>query len=444
MLLMLGDCGIYKKYSRPEINTDGLFGEGYSATDTTTIASLAWQDLFTDPCLQELIDSALANNSDLQTAYWRVKEAEAALKTARLAYIPSFNFAPHGGVSSFSLEKPGWTYSVPINASWEIDIFNGLTNAKRRARAALEQSEAYRQAVQTRLIASVANYYYTLLMLDAQYAVSEESIRKYRQTAEAMRAMKTAGAANSAAVAQTEATLYQTEASLKDIAYSITQAKNSLSLLLGTAPQKIRRSELAVQDLPEDIAYGVPVQLLSNRPDIRQAEQSLVAAYYATAEARSDLYPSLTLSGSAGWTNSVGSAILNPGNLLLSAAASLLQPIFNAGSNRAKLKIAQAQQEEALIAFRQSVLNAGAEVNNALTQIQTAKGKRESRGLQLQALQKAVNDTEMLMKHSSTTYLEVLTAQQSLLSARLTEISDSFSELQGIVNLYHALGGGAM
>lgn len=440
-ILLVSNCGIYRKYSRPEVDTEGLFGEQYNSEDTATIAQMAWQELFTEPQLQVLIDSALARNTDLQSAWWQIQEAEASLKSARLAYIPSFNLAPEGGVSSFSLGKPQWTYSAGINASWQIDIFNSLTNAKRKAAAALEHNKAYRQAVRTQLIASVAGYYYTLLMLDEQYRITEESVDKYSQTLEAMQAMLTAGMTNSAAVAQTEGTLCQAEASLQDLKYSIAQAENSLCLLLRLPPQHIDRASLEDQSVPERLAYGVPVQILSNRPDIRQAEQSLIRAYYATAEARSALYPSIRISGSAGWTNNAGS-ILNPGNLLLSAAASLLQPIFNAGANRAKVRIAEAQQQEALLSFQQAVLNAGAEVNNALVQIETAQGKTGSRNRQISALEKAVQDTELMMRHSSTTYLEVLTAQQTLLSARLTAVADRFSVLQGMVSLYHALGGG--
>ena len=433
-------CGICKPYTRPEVTTDGLYGTAETA-DSTTLGDMSWQEMFTDPQLQTLITRALENNTDLQSAGWRVKEAEATLKSARLAYLPSFNFAPQGSLSSFDGATPTKTYTIPVQASWQIDIFNGLTNAKRKAKALYLQSREYEQAVKTQLIASVANLYYTLLMLDSQYTVTEETAAKWRQSVEMMRAMKDAGLTNEAGVAQYEANTLSIEASLHDLAYQRLQTENSLCSLLGEAPHPISRGELAAQHMPQTLAVGVPLQMLANRPDIRQAEYSLMQSYYATASARSALYPSITLSGTLGWTNNNG-IIVDPGKLIWTAAASLLQPIFNANANRAQVKIAKAQQEESRLAFQQALLNAGAEVNNALVQCQSARAKTDLRIAQIEALERAVEATELLMQHGTTTYLEVLTAQQSLLSAQLSQISDQFDEIQGIVNLYQALGGG--
>lgn len=433
-------CGIYKNYQRPDVVTDGLYGTA-ETTDSTTLGDISWQEMFTDPQLQALIDLALTNNTDLQSAQWRVKEAEATLKSARLAYLPSFNFAPQGTISSFDNGAASKTYSIPVTASWQIDIFGGLTNAKRKAKALYLQSREYQQAVRTQLIASVANLYYTLLMLDSQYEVTKETAAKWEESVRTMREMKAAGMTNEAGVAQYEGSYYGIVASLNDIEYSIRETENSLCSVLGEVPHEIVRGRLDEQQLPDNLAVGVPVQMLSNRPDIRQAEYSLMQSFYATNAARSALYPSITLSGSAGWTNNAG-VITNPGKLLLSAAGSLLQPIFNANANRANLKIAKAQQEESKLAFQQALLNAGAEVNNALTQCQTARAKTDLRIKQIEAMERAVESTELLMQHSSTTYLEVLTAQQSLLSAQLSQIADQFDEIQGVVNLYQALGGG--
>ena len=433
-------CGIYKNYQRPDVVTDGLYGTAETA-DSTTLGDISWQEMFTDPQLQALIDLALTNNTDLQSAQWRVKEAEATLKSARLAYLPSFNFAPQGTISSFDNGAASKTYSIPVTASWQIDIFGGLTNAKRKAKALYLQSREYQQAVRTQLIASVANLYYTLLMLDSQYEVTKETAAKWEESVRTMREMKAAGMTNEAGVAQYEGSYYGIVASLNDIEYSIRETENSLCSVLGEVPHEIVRGRLDEQQLPDNLAVGVPVQMLSNRPDIRQAEYSLMQSFYATNAARSALYPSITLSGSAGWTNNAG-VITNPGKLLLSAAGSLPQPIFNANANRANLKIAKAQQEESKLAFQQALLNAGAEVNNALTQCQTARAKTDLRIKQIEAMERAVESTELLMQHSSTTYLEVLTAQQSLLSAQLSQIADQFDEIQGVVNLYQALGGG--
>lgn len=434
-------CGIYKPYNRPEITTDGLYGTAES-TDSLTLGDLSWQEVFTDPALQSLIDTALNQNTNMQSAHLRVKEAEATLKSARLAYLPSFNFAPQGSLSSFNNATASKVYSIPVQASWEIDIFNRLTNSKRKAKAVYAQSKEYEQAVKTSLVANVANLYYTLLMLDSQYAVTEQTAAKWRESVRTMRAMKQAGMTTEAGVAQYEGTSLNIETTLCDLQYQINATENALCSLIASAPHKIVRSALDAQQLPAKLATGVPVQMLSNRPDVRSAEFSLMQAYYATAEARSSLYPSITLSGSAGWTNNSGAGIVNPGKLMLSAAASLLQPIFNAGANRARVKIAKAQQQEAQLSFQQTLLDAGAEVNNALTKCQTARAKSDLRVGQIEALNRAVTSTELLMQHGSSTYLEVLTAQQSLLSAQLSQIADRYDEIQGVVTLYQALGGG--
>lgn len=442
--LLLSSCGIYTTYERPsDINTDGLYGQDLNeeavAVDTASIASLSWRELFTDSHLQTLIEHALQSNTDLLSAQQRIKEAEATLSSAKLAYLPSFMLTPQGGVSSFDKSKGSWTYTGIASASWEIDIFGKLTNAKRRSKALYLQSLEYEQAVSTSLIANVANLYYTLLMLDEQYRISEETAVNWR---ESVRAMMAAGMTNEASVSQSEANCRQVEASLLDLKQQIKEVENSLSILLGEVPGGIERGHLAGQDFPEELTVGVPLQLLSRRPDVKSAELSLASAFYSTNAARSAFYPSITLSGTAGWTNSAGNMIINPGKLLLSAVGALTQPLFNKGLNIAQLKIAKAQQEEAKLAFLQALLNAGSEVNNALTQVQTARGKTELRTGQIISLENAVRSTQLLMQHGTSTYLEVLTAQQSLLSAQLTQVADRFDEIQGIINLYQALGGG--
>lgn len=439
--LMTG-CGIYKPYSRPEVKTDNLYGAEYETTDTTSLADIRWQDMFTDPCLQQLITTALENNTDMQSAHLRVEEAEAALKSARLAFLPSFNLAPNGGVSSFDGSKPAWVYSVPLAASWQLDIFGGINNAKRKAKALYFQTQEYRQAVRTQLIAGVATYYYTLLMLDAQYEVTKQTAESLSQSAETLAAMMQAGMSNRAGVSQMEAAAFSAQAALFDLSHSIRETENGLCSLLGEVPHNIERGVFADQVLPSSLATGIPVQMLANRPDVRAAEYALMQSYYATASARSALYPSITLSGSVGWTNSAGSMIVNPGKLLWSAAGSLAAPIFNAGRARAQVKIAKAQQEESRLAFQQSLLNAGAEVNNALSKCQSARAKAEWRNKQIESLEAAVESTQLLMRHGSTTYLEVLTAQQNLLSGRISAISDRYEEIQGTISLYTALGGG--
>ena len=443
----LNSCHIYKKYERPDMDVQGLFRDTVSVTDTLAadslnIGDLPWTDIFTDPILQDLIRQGLENNSDLRTAMLQVESAQASFRAAQLAFLPSLNLTPQGGVSSFDGSKGTWTYNVPVSASWEIDIFGRVLNSKRNAKAALMQSRAYQQAVRTQLIATIANGYYTLLMLDKQLAITEETALLWQQSVEMMKSMKEAGMTNEAAVAQSEANCHAIAASIPSLRQQIRETENSLATLLYKAPQTIERGNFEDQVLPEILHVGVPVQMLANRPDVQSAELSLAAAYYSANIARSALYPNLVISGSAGWTNSAGSAIVNPGKILLSAAASLVQPLFNHGSNIANLKAAKAQQEIAAINFQQTILNAGKEVSDALYEFQANKGILSQRTRQVEALQRAVESTESLMKLGTSTYLEVLTAQQSLLSAQLSEVSDTYQCMVAVVSLYHALGGG--
>ena len=440
----LSSCHIYRAYQRPESVTvsDSLYRQPVASADTASLASLSWKELFTDPLLQQLIETGLANNTDLNIARLKVKEGEALLMTSRLSYLPSISLTPQGTLSSIEGSKPSKTYDLAVSADWEIDLFGKLLNAKRGAQAALEQSEAYRQAVQTQLVATIANSYYTLLMLDRQLAITCSTADTWTESVRTMKALKRAGQATEMAVAQTEASKLSVDASVVSLKRQINEMENSLSTLLGLSPQEIMHSTLEDQEFPDSLSTGVPLQLLSRRPDVRQCEAQLATAYYATNSARSAFYPSITLSGSAGWTNAAGAAISNPGQWLLSAVGSLVQPIFNRGKNIANLKIAKAQQEEALLTFQQSLLDAGAEVNNALVQWQSARERITLDERQTISLRSALRSSELLMQHSSQNYLEVLTARQSLLQAELNVASDRFDEIQGVINLYHALGGG--
>lgn len=441
----LGACSVYKSYERPDMPVvDSLYRQAAATSaDTTSIASLSWRELFTDPKLQALIETGLQNNTDLNIARLKVTEAEATLMTSRLAYLPSISFEPSGTLRSVEGNAMTKSYDIAASASWEVDIFGKLTNAKRGAKAALEQSEAYRQAVQTQLIATIANSYYSLLMLDAQLDISERTAANWGENVRAMKALKAAGDATELAVAQSEASKLSVDASIASLRQQIDQMENTLTALLGIAPQKIDRTTIGEQRFPTELAAGVPLQLLQRRPDVRQSEAALAQAFYATNAARAAFYPSITLSGSAGWTNAAGAAITNPGQWLFTAVGSLVQPLFNRGKNIANLRIAKAQQEEALLSFRQSLLDAGTDVNNALIQWQTARQRQQIDQQQILSLESTVRSSELLMQYSSQNYLEVLTARQTLLQAELTAVSDRFDEIQGVINLYHALGGGA-
>ncbi len=437
-LAMLSGCGLYNRYSRPDtVDTTGLYRD-IETSDTASIASAGWRDFFSDTCLVALIDTALERNSDVRIAGHRIAAAEAALKTSRLTYLPALTFNADGGVSGGA--GSGRTFALTPSASWDIDFFGRKTNAKRAAGAALEGSLAYGQAVRTKVVADVAAGYYTLLLLDAQLDINSRTMESWREMEQTLEALKRAGRSNDAAVLQARASRLALESSNVSILQSIREAENSLSLLLGEAPHQIERLSLDEQSFPDTVSVGIPLRLLSSRPDVRQAEAALAQSFYNVNAAHASFYPSVTLSGSAGWTNNAGGVILNPAAWLTNAVTSLTQPLFHRGANIAALRQAKAAYEESLDSFSQTLLQAGKEVNDAVTGWQAA-GVRIGLDLQrVEALTEAVTKTTLLMRHSSVNYLEVLTARQSLLSAQQSLVQDRAARIQSVISLYYALG----
>ena len=433
--LSLTGCGIYKEYEREEMQfVDSLYRRMSPRAEGYSTGNISWEVMFTDPLLQEWIQTGLDYNTDLHVARLKVQEAEAALLAARWALLPGADFSMQGGL-------PG-QFSASLGASWQADIFGGLRNAKRRAQAALEQSQAYRQAVQTQLVATIAESYYTLLMLDEQLRISTRTMTTWEESIRTLEALKRAGKTNEAAVLQAKANKLGVEANILTLEKEILAIENSLCALVGIVPMPITRSTLADQELPQSLSAGVPAELLSRRPDVRQAELALAQAFYAVNSARASFYPNVTLSGAIGWTTGNGNIVLDPGSLIANLIAGLSQPVFGRGVNKARLQAAQAQYEQAGYLFRQTLLDAGVEVNNALTMWQTAKKRVDLGKKQIVSLQAAVWNTQLLMKHGNADYLEVLTAQKNLLQAELTEASDRLDEIKSVINLYRALGGG--
>lgn len=440
--LLISGCGIYNKYKPVEEVNSNLYGEQFANDDTTSFAQVNWREIFKDPILQKHIDSVLVNNPDMQAAYLKSEQARAALMTARLSYLPSFAFAPTGTIGTVEFSNTLYTYNLPLSATWELDIFGKIRNKKMAAKAAYMQSKEYIQAVRTQLISTTANVYYTLLMLDAQYEIVCKTETIWKESVEATRALKDAGYVNETALAQTEANYFSVVASKLDLQEQINKTENALSLLLFNTPSHIERGKLSEQDFTEEFKLGIPLLLLSNRPDVKMAELSLAQAFYATNSARAAFYPSISLQGVLGWTNSVNGVALDPLTMIGSAIGSLTMPLFNRGANIAQLKIAKAQQEEAKLTFTKTLLSAGKEVNEALTKYQTAHNKAELYKQQIESLSSAAENTALLMKYGSTNYLEVLVAQQTLLQAQLNQVANRLAEIQGLVTLYNALGGG--
>lgn len=439
----LSSCGIYNSYKRPDdIKTQGLTGD--EQLQVSQDSALNWREFFTDPALCKLIEQGLQNNSNIRSAKLQLDAAQASLTASKLAFLPTFAFTPSGTLSQFDNYDMTKTYSIPVTASWQIDAFGSLRNSKKIAEVSVEQAKVYRQAVQSQIVAAIANYYYTLLLLDKELKVCEETEQNWGESVRTYHALMDAGMSNDAAVSAAEANYQTVKVNVETFKQSIKNTEQALCAVLGDTPHHIDRKEWNPEtlDVTNFAGNGVPLSMLEQRPDVKSAELSLASAFYATNAARSAFYPSITLSGSIGWTNNAGSMIVNPGKLLWSAMAQLVQPIFQGGKIRAQYKISQAQQEQAKINFQQTLLDAGVEVNNALTQIQTAKSKQGLYKAQREALERNVSSTELLMEHGNTTYLEVLNAKTSLLQAQLSELSNSHDELAAYIQLYNALGGG--
>ena len=442
VLVLAGGCSTYRSFKAPETEAGRICGEDVVMQDAPAEIP-SWREMFPDSHLQALIEKGLGANSDLRIARLNIEQAEASLKASRLAFLPSFMLSPEGGVGAFKGSEASYTYSLPLTMQWEIDIFGKLRNRKEQALAGYLQSEEYVKMVQTQLIAAIANSYYTLVMLDEQLSITDASVVNQKNNLETIKAFKEAGLQNETAVNQATASYYDVQASRKDLEKQIRTVENCMALLVNEPSQHIARSPFVPGEaFGLTLENGISLEALANRPDVKNAEYQLRANFYEVNVARSAFYPSLVLGGSAGWANSAGGAIVNPGGLLLSAVGSLTQPIFNRGVNQANLKIAKAQHEQALIAFQKSLLTAGTEVNDALTLCQTSAGKRELRRLQVESNEKALSNSEELMKHSSGTYLEVLIAQNAMLMSQLVQVSDWFEGVQGRINLYKALGGG--
>ena len=446
-LTSLSSCGIYKSYERPvDLQTDGLYGAVQTGNAPQGTGAMHWREFFTDPTLQALIQKALAQNTSMKQTDLQILEAQEYLKCSKLAYIPSLVFSPQGQLSSFDWAAPNKTYSLPITASWQLGSFGQLRNSKKSAEVTVEQTKVVRMAVQQSLVANVANLYYTLCMLDAELAITEQTAENWKQSVELTKNLMQAGRSNKAAVSQSEANYLNVAASVYDLKEAITQAENAICTILGEAPHHIERTSLNAFQAPS-VQTGLPLALLQNRPDVRQAELKLASSFYNVNLAKAAFYPSLTISGTLGFTNSGGGIIVNPGKFIWNALGQLTQPLFATGALRAKKKVAEMQMEEAKMAFQQSLIAAGNEVNTALATLQKTTGKQDLISAQITALSDALQATEALYRDNvsrSVNYLNVLTAQTGLLSAQLGQISNQFATVQATINLYQALGGGSI
>lgn len=450
---LMGSCGLYKKYERPaDIQTANVFGAAESG-DSTGLGDLSWRAIFTDPQLQSLIEKTLASNVNMKQADNNIKKVQEGLRCAKLAYVPSMVFQPEGTLSGGHIWNNGTnfglgmskTYNLPIAASWQLGNMGSLANQMRKARVTRQTTVIAKQATQAALIANTANLYYTLIMLDEQLRISEQTLVNWQKNLEMTRSLMEAGQANAAAVCSIEGNIYNVQANIVDIKQSMIELQNVLCQLAGETPHDIARGTLDGWQAPRIITTGVPIKLLDRRPDVRLAEQALASAYYDKNIAFSSFLPSLNLTGTLGFTNSAtGLGILNPGALITAGIASVMQPLYAGGRIRAQYRISKLEMQNKALAYQQSIIDAGSEVNTAMAKVQTCEAKRDLLSKQVATMQRAVEATQALMLNSNQyNYLNVITAQTTLLNCQLGEIANKIQSVQATIELYQALGGGA-
>lgn len=449
--ILMSSCGLYSKYERPEVtvNTPAAMrdAEMYAnTTDSLGFGDVAWREVFTDPQLQQLIQKGLENNLDIYKATASVKQMEEALKCARLAFLPSLTFAPNGSFAKVLTGdyKGDWSksYALPVSASWTVDIFGNILSQKRGAEMTLAMTKDYEQAARSGVICGVANSYYTLLMLDRQLEILADMEKLTKETWEMMKLQKELRGARETSVVSAQAAYLKVQAQTVDMRRQVREVENALSLLIGQEAQTISRGKLADQTLPTEFSTGYPLRILSIRPDVHAKEMNLASCFYDVQKARSAMYPSITISANGSYTNSLGSMIANPGQFIANFVGSLAQPIFANGRLTAQLRIAKIDYDVAEKEWINSMLKAGSEISNCLVEYHSAKDKAELDRQQVEVLKKSVDYTLNLFKMGTSSYLEVITAQSSLLTAEISQVTDDFNKMQAVVNLYSALGGG--
>ena len=439
----LDSCIVLQPEKRPEMMSEETLFRGQGTRDTATIADIPWRSLFSDQHLVALIDEAIRNNPDMQVAMARVNKAEATLQQSRSAFFPALGANAGATYQEVGKSDVNKTYQLLGSSSWEADVWGKLRNTKRASLNLFLESEAYKRAVQTKLVADVADTYYTLLALDAKLHVTERTVEFRNSDVETMKVMKENDMVTGADLVQSQANLFSAKVTIPDIRQSIYEAENALSVLLGRNPGPIERDSLSGQKIPVNLNTGIPAQLLTNRPDVREAEYQLRYGYEMTNAARKYFYPSLTINATVGYDAGDLTQFFKPSSVFWNLAGSLVQPIFNKGLNKQRLKMARADQEEYLAEYRQILLKSSQEVANAQYAIQASTEKISLRAKQIGFLEKSVDYTMELLKYSSSTnYTDVLMAEVNLLSAQLGEINDKLQQLQSIVTLYRSLGGG--
>lgn len=452
--IFLQSCFAAKEYTREQTVVNEVnYRTDKIPTDSLSMASLSWKEIFTDSYLNQHIDKALTNNLDIRMAMKNMDAAQAYVKQGKAAYFPTINGNASYTHSTQSLNTQFGQfaggqrqyfnqYELSGSLSWEADIWGKLRSNDRAFTASYMQSVSAHQAVKSNLVAQVASTYYQLLALDEQKRIAEETIANREESVETIKLLKDAGNVTEVAVKQTEAQLLNNKALLLDIENNIKLLENSLSILMGEKPRNIERSTLKDQVITTELKTGVPVQLLTNRPDIMAAEYALINAFELTNVARSNFYPSLRLSANGGIQSIDFEDLFSANSLFASIVGSLTQPILNGRQIRTQYEVRQAQQEHALLNYKKAILNASKEVSDALYTYQTNEEKVVLKQEEFEAYNQAIQYSEELQIYGMANYLEVLTARQNALNAQLAMINTEFGKLNALVQLYRALGGG--
>ena len=443
--IIIFSCKIVQPYKQPASAVPDSLYRSANNNDTNNIATISWKEMFSDTLLASIIQQGINNNLDLKIAVARMKSAAANFKQSKLAFLPSFDGNINGSYQKVPSTQFGFpeAYLIDIASTWEIDIWGKLSSAKKASLALLLASDAYKRAVQTQLIADLATNYYLLLSYDAQLEITLRTVENRKKEVETMKILKDANVVTGAAVVQSAANRYSVEITIPDLKQNIRETENTISILLGKNADTIFRSSLSKQVINTNLATGVPLQLLANRPDVQQAEFQLRNSFELVNVARTYFYPSLTITSSAGLSATSISQLFNPVSFFANITGGILQPIFDQGINKQRLAVAQANQEEYLNTFKKTILTAGQEVSNALYSYKSAIDKESLRTQQISYLEKSVDYTKQLLEYSSATnYTDVLTSEQNLLAAQLSAINDKLQQLTAVVNLYRSLGGG--
>lgn len=449
--LFLASCFSAKTYERPE---DIILDAQYFRTDSLqkdsiSLATISWKELFTDSYLQGYIEEGLENNIDIRKAIQRILISDAYLRQGKQGYFPTLNATAqysHNELSSNSQFGGQFDaldqYQVSGGLSWEADVWGKIRSNKRAFEASYLQSVAAHKAVKSTLVGNIATLYYQLLSLDEQIRITKLTIETRSSGLETTKALKESGNVTEVAVKQTEAQLYTAEALLIDLENSVQLIENSLSLILGGEPKEIVRSSLEEQDISTPLKVGVPTQLLANRPDVLSAEYALMNSFELTNVARSNFYPSLTLTANGGLQSLDFNKLFDSSSLFASIVGGLTQPIFNGRRIRTQYEVSKAQQEQAKLDFEYVLLKASKEVSDALYSYSAAMKKIQVKEKEYKAYMLARDYSQELLDNGLANYLEVLNARQNALNTNLDLIATKNNKLQSIVDLYLALGGG--